>query len=1193
MRKGSQINKNGNRFMPLAFLSRIASILIAAFFVQFCSIPVLSQEPAAPVVNAGLSSASTSIVAQSLAATSHAGLTLSPENNIDEKDSMDAAKINEQLLILASDTQLASDARAVANETWNKALANLNLVAEQKAQALEFQKRYESAPALLGKIKAGQASAATELATDSLAELTSSQINQSIELLESELRLVREKNLEIEGRISSMGQRRVELPDLLGEMQSRLRNFSEEAKAGVGNANEPAFMANARKAVDQTQKMLLRATIDTCQVQLNTYELRLELAKAQQSQVYRAISELEEKLKILRSFSNEAKRKEAEEATRRAKQELSQFSMSIPAIKTLVEENAGLAARRAELLSLSEEVTTGLDESRKRLTKILEDRKSLGEKVQTMGFSDYLGLLFRVKKTELPTPAIYREKIQRRKTLIIRIQEQLLELEDKADKMHDIALLQKEILSSLDKSTSEEKRKTIEAKLSEILQMRREYLDSLIVEYHSLFTRLGDLDSLERRLLDAIRQFESFINKHVFWIPSCQTLGLQHFGNGAEGLIQIFKSAKWGQLYYSFSQAVLRNPTPFVAAAFCFILLLWLRRRALNMNVGIAEQAANIGTDRFSLTLGSLLLTLVWTSTWPMLILFLSVLTTWTVEPVGPGKLLEEGLWRILPIVWALSFFRGFFRENGLASAHFRLRMEKVHKILKTKILALGLISVPLFLMSDIIANQPNERLQESLGRILFILSALSVAGLLHSIFSLKGKVFPEIEKNYSGKTVYRLRYLMYFLGVTAPVFMCVLAFLGYLFTAQQLFINLIQTIIAGFAAIFVHGFASRILQLQRRSLALKKAEELRNNPVNLEDAPVSLGKIPSDGKDELPIHVISQQTNTILLGLILFLFGFFMWNIWRDVLPAARILEKAHLYTVESSVSESVTLADGQVKTQIVQRMVDITLLELFMTIGVIALTILACQNIPGFLEFAILRRLPLDNGARFAITSLTNYVIIVIGLAYSLQLLGVGWNKVQWLITGVSVGLGFGLQEIFANFISGLILLFERPMRVGDVVTVGNYVGEVTKIQIRATTILSFDRQEVIVPNKDFVTGQIVNWTLSDRIFRLVIKVGVAYGTNPKKVQKILLQIVKENGKALATPPAVAILVGFGDSSLDFELRAFFDTPSNFGLLTSELNVAIFEAFAKEGIEIPFPQRDLHIIHPKPEDTKTLEGK
>jgi potassium efflux system protein len=177
------------------------------------------------------------------------------------------------------------------------------------------------------------------------------------------------------------------------------------------------------------------------------------------------------------------------------------------------------------------------------------------------------------------------------------------------------------------------------------------------------------------------------------------------------------------------------------------------------------------------------------------------------------------------------------------------------------------------------------------------------------------------------------------------------------------------------------------------------------------------------------------------------------------------------------------------------------------------------------------------------------------------------------------MTVGLGFGLQEIFGNFISGLIILMERPVRIGDTVTVGDITGTVTRIQIRATTIRDWDRKELVVPNKEFITGKLINWSLSDPILRLVIPVGIAYGSDTKLAHETLLKVAAEHPNVLDEPEPKSLFMGFGDSSLMFELRVFIPSVEYYIPVIDEVHTAIDEAFRKAKIEIAFPQRDLHV--------------
>lgn len=241
--------------------------------------------------------------------------------------------------------------------------------------------------------------------------------------------------------------------------------------------------------------------------------------------------------------------------------------------------------------------------------------------------------------------------------------------------------------------------------------------------------------------------------------------------------------------------------------------------------------------------------------------------------------------------------------------------------------------------------------------------------------------------------------------------------------------------------------------------------------------------------------------------------------------------------------------------------------------------MTLFISRNIPGLLEITILQRLPFTASGRYAITTITRYILVIIGLAMTFSAIGIGWSKVQWLAAAITVGLGFGLQEIFTNFVSGLIILFERQIRVGDVVTVGNISGKVSHIQMRATTITDWDHKELIIPNKEFVTGQVINWSLSDTILRILIPVGIAYGSDTKLAYENLLAAAQAHLNALNEPEPTVRFVAFGESSLDFELRVYIPHPDLQLETKHDLHMDIDRRFREAKIEIAFPQRDLHI--------------
>ena len=215
-------------------------------------------------------------------------------------------------------------------------------------------------------------------------------------------------------------------------------------------------------------------------------------------------------------------------------------------------------------------------------------------------------------------------------------------------------------------------------------------------------------------------------------------------------------------------------------------------------------------------------------------------------------------------------------------------------------------------------------------------------------------------------------------------------------------------------------------------------------------------------------------------------------------------------------------------------------TLEHLGLVVIVTVLTAALARNVPALLEMLLLH-LHIQPGARYALTSMSRYALVLGGGLAVFGVLGVSWSSVQWLVAAFGVGLGFGLQEIFANFVSGLLLLVERPVRVGDTITVGGVTGIVTRIRIRATTIQDWDLKELVVPNKDLVTGQLLNWTLSDAANRVTVFVGVAYESDVDQVTRVLREIVTGTPPVLETPEPKVTFEEFGDSALKFSIRAY----------------------------------------------------
>ncbi len=252
-------------------------------------------------------------------------------------------------------------------------------------------------------------------------------------------------------------------------------------------------------------------------------------------------------------------------------------------------------------------------------------------------------------------------------------------------------------------------------------------------------------------------------------------------------------------------------------------------------------------------------------------------------------------------------------------------------------------------------------------------------------------------------------------------------------------------------------------------------------------------------------------------------------------------------------------------------------------LTLSLFFILLLSLLLFSRFIQRTILKKtfayLNLDPGTSYTFSRIIHYLILVIGLTIAFQFVGIDFSGLAVIFGFLSVGIGFGLQNITSNFIAGLILLVERPIQVGDRVTVNDINGDVQEINIRSTTIRSERNISIIVPNSDFVSSSVLNWSHYDQRVRMEIDVGVSYNSDLQTVLRCLKEVAIENKEVLTSPEPEALLLSFGDSSWNLQLRAWIPNPKRYRNVLSDLNCAIVESFRKNGVEIPFPQRDLHI--------------
>jgi small-conductance mechanosensitive channel len=248
------------------------------------------------------------------------------------------------------------------------------------------------------------------------------------------------------------------------------------------------------------------------------------------------------------------------------------------------------------------------------------------------------------------------------------------------------------------------------------------------------------------------------------------------------------------------------------------------------------------------------------------------------------------------------------------------------------------------------------------------------------------------------------------------------------------------------------------------------------------------------------------------------------------------------------------------------------------------IAIFAMTSRVLQRLLKSHVFTRTRMDAGIQYTLTRITHYLIMIIGAVVGFQFIGIDLTGLAIILGFLSVGIGFGLQNITSNFVAGLILLLERPIKVGDRIMVGNQEGDVVEINMRSTTIRTLNNVSVIVPNSEFVSTKVENWSYADKTVRVDVNVGVSYDSDLETVMRSLKEVAEEHPEVLKNPPPDVLHMGFGDSAWNVRLRIWLDDSGRHLEVQSEINCAIAQKFRQNRVEIPFPQRDLHVRSPLP---------
>lgn len=979
-----------------------------------------------------------------------------------------------------------------------------------------------------------------------------------------------------------------DLPAKAGKQQTEARGGlveHEQSLKAAPPADENPLLTEAIRTALEARKGARTEEINMLDQALLSREPRLNLVTAQRDETQLQVGQTQQRIKELEAVVNERRKAEAEEASAEAKQASEEARGKDQVVKDLAEGNEELGEEWVQLESWINEATEAGPKVEGSLNKIKAALENARDRLELTGFSGKTGEFFlRDQRKDLDEALLLHRKKERgeKERLFegrlrkLKIGEELRSLGNMEDAV--LRIMEERLKSGEEPAVSE---KELEEEIRKQLTAKKALLDKLFGAYEKCYSLLTNLETKRRELELKILEFARFLDERLLWLPSALAVNW-------ETLVNLETASRWfldGSAWMETGKLLLAqggaHPFRSVLAALALAAMIIFRRKMLHVLEDISAKVGKVSVDRLGLTLKALILTVLLIMFWPLLMGYTGWLISTAAETPDFAKSLSTSLLMVAMPFAVLLFFRFLCRMGGVASIHFKWS-ETTLAVLRRNLLWFTAVLIPTLFILFLVESQQGSIYRASLGRLAQVVAAVALSVFLQRILRTRGGVTEQFLAAHPQGWLARLRFLWYPLAVGYPAALALLALMGYQYTAHELGESMVETFYLILGIVVARALVLRWLRVAERKLKLsqmrQKLEAAR--AARDEEGEEDEGELPVDlDEDELDLDTINEQSRKLLRTVVIISVVIGLWMVWAEVLPALKILEEVELW------KHSVLDEEGGSKFQ------PVSLADLIMAFLVAVITAVAARNLPGVMEIAILQRLPMDRGSRYAMTTITSYIIVGVGIVVGFNTIGVRWAQVQWLIAALGVGLGFGLQEIFANFMSGLIILFERPIRVGDTVTVGNVDGIVTRIRIRATTITNWDRKELIIPNKTFITGELINWTLSDSIVRIIVPVGIAYGSDTALAQKLLEEAADKNPWVMDDPKPMVHFMGFGDSSLNFEIRIFLQGTGNLLSTRHELHLAIDSAFRKNGIEISFPQRDLHLR--SAETSIRIEGK
>jgi len=1059
------------------------------------------------------------------------------------------AGVEEEWASIDSSSGIDDAVKETLRSIYRQSIDKLKQVELTRKQEAEYRQAIISAPEqLLEVTRDFNALPELEEAANADAQIDVQDLQKTISQRREQLSSYREELTGVSGELTRLRARRDEITVRLANLKTELAKLRTEL-------NSPAMAEDTtqRRIADRT---LLKATLallvaenQMLEAEKDSQDEREQLAIAKDRILQRKISDAEVLVGKLQKRWVENKSKESIELTSRITNVLREARSSSRSLSPAAKEN---------LEGLIDEVDTLL---RDYTDVVALSKNVLAAQTAATQRLDYLEQEYSHLQTQVEMRGGGRAMAQ----VLFDLQDQLLNPNDNNaaksasfPKLDDLRIRNLKVERDFRNRASDEDQKTVEflPEAKPLLDARLELLGKLSQEYSDLLPVLSALGVANELFLQRVDEVRDYITEQLFWIRSASPVSVSTIGDVPSGMSWLFNGKHWREFASNLFMLFTMRPVRCLLLLLSVIMLCVTRPWIVAALTRVGVATRRVSTDRYKLTWQAFALTLLLALPIPLVLFFLAWGTQQAAEPSAWLRGMESGLINAVWVALVLEFAGAASRPGGLGIVHFDANPNTL-RLLRKVVFRLGVVYVPAQILAASTLYGDASQYSGSVGRLFFIVAHVWVILLVIRMFKSSQGLLAASAQKHPNSGWAKLQYLLFALTLSVPIALVVLAWQGYLITAIELSLNFVATLAVMSLGELGYWMTLRWFALKKRQLALAERLENWRNRKAAEEAPESEGEMlvpDTELEQELDLDVIGEQTRRMMQFLFAIATVVAIFGLWSGTIPLIAVLEAVPVFG-------------------------GLTLLGLTQTVVILAVMTIAVKNLPGVLELAVLRTTNIESGTRYAIVTLCRYTLMAIGFAAVASVLEIDWSKYAWIAAALSVGLGFGMQEVVTNFVCGIILLFERPVRVGDVVTVDDTTGTVTRIRMRATTITNWDRQELVVPNKTLITDKFLNWTLSATISRIVINVGAAYGSDTDLAREILVSVAQDHPSIMDDPKPLATFEEFADSSLNLCLRAYVpDLDSRLKTIT-ELHTEIDRRFADAGIEIAFPQQDVHL--------------